>query len=95
MRIISWVVLVGVALTAIAITAGAEGQPAVLYVAPNGRDANQLIVIGKNNIPVLDREIAPLQSRHTGSGGYVISRETAAALCACTGSTNTASALRL
>ena len=40
MRIISWLVLVGVALTAMVITAKAEGQPAVLYVAANGSDAN-------------------------------------------------------
>ena len=47
-------------------------------------DENQLIVIGKGCVRVLDREIAPLQSRHTGSGGYVISRETAAALAGMT-----------
>jgi glycosyl transferase family 25 len=43
-------------------------------------DANQLIVIGRTGIAVLDREIVPLLSRHTGSGGYIISRETAATL---------------
>jgi glycosyl transferase family 25 len=47
-------------------------------------DANQLIVIGRNRIPVLDREIVPLLSRHTGSGGYVISREAAAMLAGMT-----------
>ncbi|HVV64263.1 MAG TPA: glycosyltransferase family 25 protein [Rhizomicrobium sp.] len=43
-------------------------------------DANQLIVIGRRRIAALGRQIAPLLSRHTGSGGYIISRETAAAL---------------
>ncbi len=39
-----------------------------------------LIVIGKDRRQALGREVAPLLSRHTGSGGYVISREKAAAL---------------
>ena len=43
-------------------------------------DANQLIVIDRERIPARGRHIAPLLSRHTGSGGYVISRQTAAAL---------------
>lgn len=47
-------------------------------------DADQLIFIGRPRLRVLDREIAPLLSRHTGSGGYVISRETAAALAGMT-----------
>jgi len=43
-------------------------------------DENQLIVIGKPRIPVKGRMLAPLLSRHTGTGGYIISRETAAQL---------------
>jgi glycosyl transferase family 25 len=43
-------------------------------------DENQLIVIGKPRIPVKGRILAPLLSRHTGTGGYIISRELAASL---------------
>jgi len=47
-------------------------------------DANQLIVIGKPRLNVKGRTLAPLLSRHTGTGGYIISRETAARLAAMT-----------
>jgi glycosyl transferase family 25 len=43
-------------------------------------DANQLIVIGKPRLTVKGRTLAPLLSRHTGTGGYIIARETAARL---------------
>lgn len=43
-------------------------------------DANQLIVIGKPRYSVKGRMLAPLLSRHTGTGGYIIARETAAKL---------------
>jgi glycosyl transferase family 25 len=43
-------------------------------------DENQLIVIGKPHIAVKGRMLAPLLSRHTGTGGYIISRETATQL---------------
>jgi glycosyl transferase family 25 len=43
-------------------------------------DANQLIVIGKPRLEVKGRILAPLLSRHTGTGGYIIARETAARL---------------
>lgn len=43
-------------------------------------DANQLIVIGKPRLEVKGRTLAPLLSRHTGTGGYIISREKAAML---------------
>lgn len=44
-------------------------------------DPDQLTLVGKS-VTVLDREIAPLLSRHPGSGGYIISREKAALLAA-------------
>ena len=43
-------------------------------------DPDQLTVISSNGTRVFDREIAPLLSRHPGSGGYIISREKAALL---------------
>lgn len=43
-------------------------------------DANQLIVIGKPRYTVKGRTLAPLLSRHTGTGGYIISRQLAARL---------------
>jgi len=43
-------------------------------------DENQLIVIGKPRLSVKGRVLVPLLSRHTGTGGYIISRETAARL---------------
>jgi glycosyl transferase family 25 len=43
-------------------------------------DENQLIVIGKPQIEVKGRRLAPLLSRHTGTGGYIISRELAGRL---------------
>jgi glycosyl transferase family 25 len=43
-------------------------------------DENQLIVIGKPRLSVKGRTLAPLLSRHTGTGGYIISREKAAML---------------
>lgn len=43
-------------------------------------DENQLIVIGKPRLTVKRRTLAPLLSRHTGTGGYIISRGTAALL---------------
>jgi glycosyl transferase, family 25 len=43
-------------------------------------DRNQLIVIGKPRYAVKGRILAPLLSRHTGTGGYIISRELAARL---------------
>ena len=46
-------------------------------------DKDQLTLVGRGT-QVLDREIAPLQSRHPGSGGYIISREKAALLAALT-----------
>lgn len=47
-------------------------------------DANQLIVIGKPRYTVKGRTLAPLLSRHTGTGGYIISRALAARLAAMT-----------
>lgn len=47
-------------------------------------DPDQVTVIGRPGVPTLDREVAPLLSRHPGSGGYVISREKAALLAALT-----------
>ena len=46
-------------------------------------EKDQLTLIGRG-MAVLDREIAPLLSRHPGSGGYIISREKAALLAAMT-----------
>jgi glycosyl transferase, family 25 len=43
-------------------------------------DENQLIVIGKPRLSVKGRTLAPLLSRHTGTGGYIISRAHAARL---------------
>ena len=43
-------------------------------------DRNQLIVIGKPRLTVKGRILAPLLSRHTGTGGYIISREAACRL---------------
>lgn len=43
-------------------------------------DENQLVVIGKPRISVQGRTLAPLLSRHTGTGGYIISRALAARL---------------
>lgn len=45
-------------------------------------DQNQLIVIGKPRLTVKGRILAPLLSRHTGTGGYIISREAARRLAA-------------
>jgi glycosyl transferase, family 25 len=47
-------------------------------------DLRQLTFVGLKGARVFDREIAPLLSRHPGSGGYVISREKAALLAAMT-----------
>jgi len=47
-------------------------------------DAEQITIVGRNGAHVFDREVAPLLSRHPGSGGYVISREKAALLAAMT-----------
>jgi glycosyl transferase family 25 len=47
-------------------------------------DPDQLTVIGRDGKRVFDREVAPLLSRHPGSGGYVIARESAALLAAIT-----------
>ncbi|HEY1709046.1 MAG TPA: glycosyltransferase family 25 protein [Rhizomicrobium sp.] len=46
---------------------------------------SQHIIIGRRSIPVHGRTLAPLLSRHTGSGGYIISRENAARLATMTG----------
>jgi len=46
-------------------------------------DKDQLTLIGRTT-KVLDREVAPLRSRHPGSGGYIISREKAALLATMT-----------
>jgi glycosyl transferase family 25 len=46
-------------------------------------DKDQLTLVGKG-VKVLDRDIAPLRSRHPGSGGYIISREKAALLAGMT-----------
>jgi glycosyl transferase family 25 len=46
------------------------------------------ILVGKDRRRALDREIAPLVSRHTGSGGYIIAREQAALLAEMIGSFN-------
>jgi glycosyl transferase family 25 len=46
-------------------------------------DKDQLTLVGRGT-HVLDREVAPLLSRHPGSGGYIISREKAALLAAMT-----------
>lgn len=43
-------------------------------------DRNQLIVIGKPRYTVKGRTLAPLLSRHTGTGGYIISRALATRL---------------
>ena len=47
-------------------------------------DPDQLTLVGANGARVFDREVAPLLSRHPGSGGYIISREKAALLAAMT-----------
>jgi len=47
-------------------------------------DPDQLTVVGKPGVQALDREVAPLLSRHPGSGGYIISRGKAALLAALT-----------
>jgi glycosyl transferase family 25 len=47
-------------------------------------DSDQLTVVGSSGVRVFDREIAPLLSRHPGSGGYIIARERAALLAAMT-----------
>jgi len=47
-------------------------------------DANQLVVLGSPRLRTIDREIAPLLSRHTGTGGYIIARDAAARLSAMT-----------
>jgi len=47
-------------------------------------DPEQLTIVGSNGARVFDREVAPLLSRHPGSGGYIISREKAALLAAMT-----------
>jgi len=47
-------------------------------------DRQQLTIVGSKGERVFDREIAPLLSRHPGSGGYVISREKAALLAGMT-----------
>ncbi|HVU20448.1 MAG TPA: glycosyltransferase family 25 protein [Rhizomicrobium sp.] len=44
-------------------------------------DPEQLTLVGRGK-SALDREVAPLLSRHPGSGGYIISREKAALLAA-------------
>jgi glycosyl transferase family 25 len=46
------------------------------------------ILVGKDRRRALDREIAPLASRHTGSGGYIIAREQAERLTEMSGSFN-------
>jgi len=46
-------------------------------------DKDQLTLVGRGT-HVLDREVAPLRSRHPGSGGYIISREKAALLAGMT-----------
>jgi glycosyl transferase family 25 len=46
---------------------------------------SQHIIIGRRSIPVHGRALAPLLSRHTGSGGYIISRESAAMLATMAG----------
>jgi glycosyl transferase, family 25 len=47
-------------------------------------DRDQLTVVDRRGVRAFDREVAPLLSRHPGSGGYVISREKAALLAAMT-----------
>jgi glycosyl transferase family 25 len=47
-------------------------------------DPDQLTLVGTGSKRVFDREVAPLRSRHPGSGGYIISREKAALLAAMT-----------
>jgi glycosyl transferase family 25 len=47
-------------------------------------DPDQLTVVAKPATKVLDRSVAPLLSRHPGSGAYIISREKAALLAALT-----------
>ncbi len=46
-------------------------------------NADQLTLVGRGE-SAQDREVAPLLSRHPGSGGYIISREKAALLAAMT-----------
>jgi glycosyl transferase, family 25 len=46
-------------------------------------DQDQLTLVGRGT-DVRDREVAPLRSRHPGSGGYIISREKAALLAGLT-----------
>jgi glycosyl transferase family 25 len=45
-------------------------------------DPDQLTVVSRKGLHVFDREVAPLLSRHPGSGGYIVSREKAALLAA-------------
>ncbi len=47
-------------------------------------DSDQLTVVSRQAVRVFDREVAPLLSRHPGSGGYIISRGKAALLTAMT-----------
>jgi len=47
-------------------------------------DDDQLTVVSSKSVPAFDRDVAPLLSRHPGSGGYIISREKAAFLAAMT-----------
>jgi glycosyl transferase family 25 len=47
-------------------------------------DSDQLTILGRPGVQAFGREVAPLLSRHPGSGGYVISREKAALLAALT-----------
>ncbi len=47
-------------------------------------DPDQLTIVGSNGVRVFDREVAPLLSRHPGSGAYIISHERAALLAAMT-----------
>lgn len=47
-------------------------------------DPDQLTVIDRQGAQVFGREVAPLLSRHPGSGGYIISREKAALLAGMT-----------
>jgi glycosyl transferase family 25 len=58
--------------------------PAGLIKLERFGDTQQLTVVGSDGRRVFDREIAPLLSRHPGSGGYIISREKAALLAAMT-----------
>ncbi|HWA89375.1 MAG TPA: glycosyltransferase family 25 protein [Rhizomicrobium sp.] len=45
-------------------------------------DENQLVVLGRPRYTVKGRTLAPLLSRHTGTGGYIVSRKLAAELAA-------------